>query len=424
MVKAKGILLLVDDELSILNALKRIFIAQGYTVHTADNGLGGIAVLEQQPSIDIIISDMRMPGMSGAEFLKIAADRWPNTKRILLTGYADINSAISAINEGRINYYISKPWKNDELVSIINNALDNKRLRDQNHELQQLLSQQNEELKTLNNNLEEKVKERSVELYKSYNELQETHAAAVQVFLSMQELHEGRYKGYCRGVATQAKLLAQAMNLGEKEVQSIYLAAMLHNLGKNGLPATIMSKPFNQLTLKEHKAFIQYPILGSTVLSAFPSLKEVANIILHHRERFDGHGYPHGLKDYKIPFGARILSIVVDYNELQYGLIDPNKYHAKLALKYIHDHFERYDPKILSAFMDTIVALPDEQFSLTEEVYTSDQLKPGMILSRELVSKNGFVFLIKGYQLTSEVIDKIKLLDNIVVYVHKNPEQD
>lgn len=415
----KGTLLLVDDEGGILNALKRIFMAEGYQIHTALSGTEGVQLLEQHAEIDIIISDMRMPGMDGAEFLKISAQRWPNVKRILLTGYADINSAIMAINEGKIDYYISKPWKNDEIISIVNNALTNKKLHDENRELQKLLARQNDELKILNNHLEEKVKERTIELYNSYKELQDTHASAVQVFLAMQELHEGVHKGYCRTVAGQAKLLAQAMQLNDKEVQSIYLAAMLHNLGKNGLAPHIRYKPFNKLTLREYKDFTQYPLLGSTVLAAFPSLKEVANIILHHRERYDGRGYPHHLKGDNIPIGSRILSIVVDYNELQHGLIEPYNYHAKWALRYIKEHFERYDPQILSLFMNIIPTMPNEHVSLTEEVLTPDQLEPGMVLSRELISKNGFVFLIKGYKLTPEVIDKINLLDNIVVHVHK-----
>lgn len=418
MTKTKGILLLVDDEVSILNALKRIF-SEAYQVHTASSGPEGLKQLEQYPTTDIIISDMRMPIMDGAEFLKIAAERWPKTKRILLTGYADINSAISAINEGKIDYYISKPWKNDEILNIVNKTLDSKRLKDQNQDLNKQLTVQNQELKLLNNDLEEKVKERTVELYKSYKELQETHSAAIQVFLLLQELHEGNFRGYCRGVATQAKLLAQAMKLSEKEIQAIYLAAMLHNQGKKALPPSIMYKPFTKLTLKEHKNYIEYPILGSTVLASFPSLKEVNNIILHHRERYDGRGYPHGLKGETIPLGARILAIVVDYNELQYGLIDHDKYHAKLALEYLNTHFERYDPKILPVFIKMMTTLPNDKVSLNEEVLTPDRLKPGMVLSRPLISKTGFTFLIKGYSLTPEVIEKIKLLDNIVVYIQK-----
>ena len=418
--KANGTLLLVDDEVSILNTLKRLFISEGYKVHVASSGLDGLEMLEKQPSIDLIISDMRMPGMTGSEFLKIAAERFAETKRFLLTGYADINSAVSAINEGKIDYYISKPWQNDHLLSIVKNALENKQLHDLNRELQKLIGTQNEELKVLNNRLEEKVKERTIELYDSYEELQETHDSAVQVILAMQELHEGSYKGYCRCVATQAKLLAQALNLKDKEVQTIYLAAMLHNLGKQGLSSEIIFKPFNILTVLEHEEFIQYPVLGSTVLSAFPSLQEVSNIILSHRERYNGEGYPHGLKAKAIPIGARILGIVVDYNELQHGLIDSNKYHAKLALKYLNDHSKSYDPKILAVFNEVLSNTPDEQASLTEEELTPDQLEPGMVLSRELISNNGFVFLIKGYKLTAEVIDKIKLLENIVVSVYTN----
>lgn len=415
----KGRLLLVDDEGGILNALKRIFIAEGYHIHTAFNGTEGVQILEQYPGIDIIISDMRMPGMDGAEFLKIAAQRWPYIKRVLLTGYADINSAITAINEGKIDYYISKPWKNEEIISIINNALANKRLRDENRELHHLLTEQNKELKALNNHLEERVKERTVELHKSYQELQDTHAAAVQIFLAMQELHEGVHKGYCRCVANEAKLVAQALQLKDKEIQNLYLAAMLHNIGKNGLSPHIRSKPFSTLTLREYKDFIQYPLIGSTVLAAFPSLKETANIILHHRERFDGRGYPNHLKGEEIPIGSRILALVVDYNELQHGLIEPHNYHAKWAIRYIKENFERYDPQVLSAFMSIINSTSEDHAALTEEILTPDQLLPGMVLSRELISKNGFVFLIKGYKLTPEVIDKINLLENVVVHVQR-----
>ena len=418
--KENGTLLLVDDEKGILNALKRIFMAEGYQIYTASNGSDGVQLLEEHAEIDVIISDMRMPGMNGSEFLKIAAQRWPAIKRILLTGYADIHSAIIAINEGKIDYYISKPWNNEELISIVNHALDNKRLYDENRGLQLLLSHQNEELKILNNHLEEKVKERTIELSNSYRELQETHASAVQVFLGMQELHEGVHKGYCRCVANQAQVIAQELQLNDKEIRAIYLAAMLHNLGKHGLPPHIRFKPFSKLTLREYNDFIRYPILGSTVLSAFPSLSAVTNIILHHRERYDGRGYPHHLQGSDIPIGSRILSIVVDYNELQHGLIEPYNYHAKWAVRYMKEYSERYDPQLLEIFMRTIDTIPEEQASLTEEVLTPDQLKPGMVLSRELISKNGFVFLIKGYKLTPEVIDKISLLDNIMVHVQKS----
>lgn len=417
-IKSKN-LLLVDDEPNILKLLQRICLSEGYEVFLANNGQEGIALLEQQP-IDIIISDMRMPVMDGAAFLKIAAERWPETKRILLTGFSDVDSAMSAINEGKIDYYIAKPWKNEQITKVIANMIEHKWLFEENRELQQQLSKKNEELLLLNNELEKKVELRTAELHKSYRGLQVTHQAAIQLLLSMQELHEDRYKGYCRTVATHAKLLAEALKLSEKEVQNIYLAAMLHNLGKSGLSTDIMFKPFVKLTTQEHKEYIQYPILGATVISVVPTLKEIANTILHHRERYDGKGYPHKLAGDAIPFYSRIIALAVDYNELQNGLLLPEKCHAKLALNYIREHAEYYDPKLVSLFINTIQQLPDEQVSFTEIACEPFRLKPGMTLSRDLVSKNGFVYLIKGYTLTPEVIEKINLLDNQIVYVYQD----
>jgi len=235
----------------------------------------------------------------------------------------------------------------------------------------------------------------------------------------MQELHEDRYKGYCRNVANHAKLLAEALHLTEKEIQTIYIAAMLHNLGKGGLSTDVMFKPFVKLTSQEHKEYIQYPILGATVVSVFPTLKEITNTILHHRERYDGKGYPHKLAGDDIPLFSRIIALAVDYNELQHGLLLPEKCHATLALNYINEHPERYDPKLLGLFINTIQHLPDEQISLTEMACEPFLLRPGMTLSRNLMSKNGFVYLIKGYTLTPEVIEKINSLDNQLVYVYQ-----
>src|SRR5689334_11966231 len=110
-----GVILFVDDEQSILNTLKRIFMPENYTVFTALSAEEGLEILDKNP-VDIVVSDMRMPQMNGSEFLKIVAQKYPFTKRLLLTGHADISAAISAINEGGIDYYLSKPWKNDQII--------------------------------------------------------------------------------------------------------------------------------------------------------------------------------------------------------------------------------------------------------------------------------------------------------------------
>lgn len=412
-------LLIVDDEPSTLISLKRTLTPEGYNVHTAESALDALKILETLP-VDIIISDMRMPQMSGAEFLKEAAERWPDVRRILMTGYDDIHTAIVAINVGQVNYYLAKSSKKEEMLSAINSMLENKLLRDQNRIMQELINQQNEKLKLLNTQLEEKIQKRTAELHRSYGDLQETHEAAIQVFLSIQELNENHNKGYSRKVATHAKLLAKAMHLTEKEIQTVYLAAMLHNLGRNGLREEIRFKPFAQLTTREYQEFKQYPMLGAMSLSAFPSLKEVVNTILYHRERFNGKGYPHGVKGDSIPLFSAILSIAVDYNELMYGLIFQEKYPAKQALAYMKENEERYDRKLLLLFMDIIASLPEQQTALMEKALEPHQLINGMVLSRDLKSSEGFIFLKKGCKLDDELIERITALRHILVYVYDN----
>lgn len=122
---SKGVLLFVDDETSILNSLQRLFSSLDYIVFTALSGQAGLEILEKN-QVDIVISDMRMPEMDGTCFLKTVAAKWPQCKRLLLTGYADINSTIAAINDGGIDYYFSKPWKNEHIAKLIEKFVEKK----------------------------------------------------------------------------------------------------------------------------------------------------------------------------------------------------------------------------------------------------------------------------------------------------------
>lgn len=419
MEKITGRLLCVDDEENILLALRHLLAAEGHEVYTALNGQEGLGVLEKH-SIDLIVSDMNMPNMDGTAFLKIASERWPNIKRILLTANSDFNKAVSAINEGKIDYFFSKPWNNEGLIKTISSLLENKLLKDQNIEFQKKITDQNKQLKLLANCLNDRVKERTAQLNQSLEDLNATHDAAIQVFLSIKELYESTSKGYSKSVAQHAKLLAQEAKLDEKDTQTVYLAALLHNLGKHGLTREIIFKPFTKLTAEEHKEFIQHPIISATILSTFPILTEVSNTILYHKEYYNGRGFPYNFKGESIPLFSRILTLAVDFNELQYGLIFPEKYHALLALKYMKERAEYYDSELLPLFAKIIKGLPDDEIILHEIPLRPYQLKPGMILSRDLVSQNGLTFLIKEYQLTENVISKIQDLNDLIVYVYQN----
>ncbi|MBI5633791.1 MAG: response regulator [Nitrospirae bacterium] len=153
-------ILCVDDEPNVLNALRRLFLDDAYTILTASSGQEGIDILAKEP-VQLVISDYRMPSMNGVEFLKEVYIRWPNTVRIVLSGYADASAIVGAINEGHIYKFIPKPWNDDELKVTISNSLERYFLFKKNVELTAELKQKNEELQSLNRRLEKLLEEKS-----------------------------------------------------------------------------------------------------------------------------------------------------------------------------------------------------------------------------------------------------------------------
>lgn len=183
-------ILFVDDEQSVLNIMERIFLYDDFEVLTASSGAEGLAVFEKVSPIHIVISDYRMPEMNGVEFLERVYNRWPDTVRIILSGYADLEAVISAINRGHIYKFISKPWNNNDLKVTVSNALERYFLRQKNRELTESLLEKNEELKKFNENLEQLVKERTDELMKAQEQLVQSEKLAAIGILAAGIAHE------------------------------------------------------------------------------------------------------------------------------------------------------------------------------------------------------------------------------------------
>jgi len=199
--------LFVDDEANILSSLKRLFRPLGYRIFTAEGGAAGLQVFEQNP-IDLVISDMRMPEMNGAEFLEKIRAKWPDAVRILLTGYADVGSTIAAINKGEIYRYIAKPWDDNDIVLTVKHALERKNLELEKQRLEALTLKQNEALKDINANLEAKVRDRTEEVRQTmgflevaHKKLKESYLISLKVFSNLMELREGAIAGHSRRVA-------------------------------------------------------------------------------------------------------------------------------------------------------------------------------------------------------------------------------
>lgn len=149
-------ILLVDDEVNVVSSLKRLLRHEDYHIDVAPGGQQALEILERS-QVDLIISDARMPGMDGATFLAQVQARWPDCMRILLTGYADLSMTVKAINEGRIYRYISKPWDDEELRTVIRQALHFRHLERERKRLELLTLEQNERLQELNASLEQRV---------------------------------------------------------------------------------------------------------------------------------------------------------------------------------------------------------------------------------------------------------------------------
>ena len=205
-------ILCVDDERNVLRSLERIFLDDDYLIMTAGSGEEGLALLNAAPQVQVVISDFRMPGMNGVEFLKEVFKCHPDTLRIVLSGYADTAAVVAAINEGKIYKFIPKPWNDDELRMTVAKALEHFAIHRRNVQLAEELHLRNEELRELNGNLEQLVNTRTSELLLQNRAL--LHARNV-----LDQLPFGVLGLTTEGIVVQMnREAAQLLNLAPEEV--------------------------------------------------------------------------------------------------------------------------------------------------------------------------------------------------------------
>ncbi|MEJ7807045.1 MAG: HD domain-containing phosphohydrolase, partial [Telluria sp.] len=307
--------LCVDDEPNILASLKRLFRPLGYQVLTAESGAAGLALLETTSRVDLVISDMRMPEMDGARFLELVRERWPDTIRLLLTGYSDVTSILAAINRGEIYRYITKPWDDNDILLVVRHALERRALEHERDRLAALNAVQNDELKSLNASLEAKVAQRTGELLASRDTILEANKklksnfiTTIKIFSTMIEMRGGHLAGHSRRVADLARRIATKMGLDATETQEVFIAALLHDIGKIGLPDDLLNLPVNLMTGDFLALFRKHPGRAAQLLMPLEDLRGVAAVLRAQLERFDGAGFPDGVAGLAIPLGARILT--------------------------------------------------------------------------------------------------------------------
>lgn len=413
-VPLSGTILCVDDEAQILTSLKRLLRRAGHTVSLANSGAEALDLLRENP-VDLVISDMRMPEMDGNAFLSQVASEWPDTIRMLLTGFSDMESTIGAINNGSIYRYIAKPWDDTDLLLTIQSALETKNLRDERDQLIGITKQQNEELQQLNDSLEEKVQTRTKDLQKatlklveSNEQIKQAYSDSIAVFSRLISIREGDASNHGERIAKLAGKVAVAMQQDEEFCEDLHHAALLHDIGKMGLSDDLLKTPYDALNEEQRQKYQEHSVNGEAILVSLGPLSAAASIIRSHHERFDGTGFPDKLKGEDIPLGARILCVVNDFDDLLSGSLQGRVLDQTAAVRYLNTNVNsRYDKAVVTAFLSII----DEEQTLAvdkELILSIDDVVAGMTLAEDVFLRENVLMLRSGQVLTESFIEKFK----------------
>ena len=405
-------LLLLDDEKDILNALKRL-LRKDYTLVSFSEGQAALDYLQEHP-VDLIMSDMRMPNMDGAEFLAKSCDIQPDAIRLLLTGYSDMESTIKAINDGGVYTYIAKPWDNDGLKLTLQKAADHYNLRKEAQQLSANLLDANKAVEQFNKSLEQKVSDRTQALEASKQQLQgalKTQKSLLQDVLEMMsstiEYRTGMKGGHNRRVALQCRAVAEHLEFESAQCQYIYLSALLHEIGKVGLSDEILKQSsVGSDDNISNEALSSHPVIGAEIVGRVKRFAVLTQNIRHQDENYDGTGVPDHLSAADIPVGARIIRVVKDFDNLISGKDGQHRMSIKDAKSWLVSRSNVwYDKIIIEAFFSI---LSDRQIDAEDMEYSVgiEGLKVGDTLKEDLVL-NGNVMIKEGQQINEAVIKKL-----------------
>ncbi|MCG3126779.1 MAG: putative cyclic di-GMP phosphodiesterase [Phycisphaerae bacterium] len=341
---ARPCVLLVDDDAHVLSALRRTLRGEGYDLLTASDGPTAIRLL-QQHDVCVLVCDQRMPGMSGVEVLAESVKLRPHAARMTLTGQTDLKSAQDSVNLGRISQFLMKPWDDAHLRTVIREAVGRFGLERQVRELHALTCQQRDELERWNAELEDKVRARTAQLEAAYDETLDALVLAL-------DTREHATAGHSRRVTVYCLYLAQRCGIPATDLENVYRGAMLHDIGKIGVPDAVLLKP-GKLDPAERRAIEQHVAMGARVLERVGHLRGALEIPRYHHERFDGRGYLEGRRGPAIPIAARIFSVVDVYDALRSARPYKRPLAHDEALELIAAEGGRqFDPAVIARFRE------------------------------------------------------------------------
>jgi len=334
--------LVVDDDLAVRELLAEGLDSFGYPARTAGGAAEALLIIKEE-SPTLVLSDIDMPDGNGLDLLRDIKAHDSDLDVIMVTGAIDADTAVQAIRQGASDY-VTKPFNLEEVQIVVERTLDKRRLILENRAHQE--------------RLEELVEQRTAEIAKKnreveglYYELESTYESTLQALVTALDFRDNETQGHSYRVVQYAVVVAERLGIGEPDLTEIRRGAILHDVGKIGVPDAVLRKP-GKLNDDEWAEMLKHPEMGFRMLKHIPFLASALDIVLSHQERYDGTGYPRGLKGEKIPLGARIFAVVDTFD----AMTSDRPYRKALTIRNAREEITRcsgtqFDPQVADAFL-------------------------------------------------------------------------
>ncbi len=337
MADSRRTVLVADDDRDLCDLFRRALERAQYNVLLAHSGAEALATLKKVSGVvDVALVDLRLGGEDGLAVLKALREIDESVVGVIITGAPTVDDAVEALRLGAFDF-VQKPISTRQLGAVLGRAVKYRRL---------LLENKRYQL-----HLEDMVREKNAALSRALDNISDTFQFTLEAITDILDVREQKTGEHSRRVARMAIVLAREMGAPPEEIQTIETGALLHDIGKIGVPDAILLKPA-PLTPEEREIMIRHPHIGYNIIKAGPGLEEVSEIVLAHQERYDGSGYPRGLKGDDICLGARIFAVIDTYDAIRSDRPYSRGRGSREALAEILRHRgTQFDPAVVDAFL-------------------------------------------------------------------------